>query len=181
MGFDLKDNLWKFRFLFSLPVTTRSDSQLAQPRSHTPIKMFHQRIFMTLSFTVSEEMEINFWISQLHISSLGVTSPKTFDVTVHISSVYNMYLFQVKHISNKKDLRHWKFRIWNLFFNNRKSTSGMVNNSEYLKTDLIMWYKFWIEKINYEIFNFLHFRWRLEVMTKICLTPYGQPQLRDLS
>jgi hypothetical protein len=46
-------------------------------------------------------MEINFWISQLHISSSEVTFPKSFDDAVDISSVYNMYLFQFKHFSNK--------------------------------------------------------------------------------
>jgi hypothetical protein len=38
---------------------------------------------------------------QFHISSPEFTFPKTFDVAVDISTVYNMYLFQVKHFSNK--------------------------------------------------------------------------------
>jgi hypothetical protein len=32
-----------------------------------------------------------------------------------IFSVNNIYQIQVRHLSNKEDLRYWKLRIWNLF------------------------------------------------------------------
>jgi hypothetical protein len=53
----------------------------------------------------------NFFISQLHISSPEVTFPKSFDVAADISSVYKMYLFQVKHFSNKYYLNQRKSEV----------------------------------------------------------------------
>jgi hypothetical protein len=61
-----------------------------------------------------------------HLSSISHDRmwffPFFFYVVLDIYSVYNIYQFQVKHFSNKKDLRHWKLRIWNFFCNNRKLT-----------------------------------------------------------
>jgi hypothetical protein len=56
-------------------------------------------------------MEKKIWNSKLHILWPEMNSSKSFDVFLDISSVYNIYGFQVKHFSNKKDLKHWKLKL----------------------------------------------------------------------
>jgi hypothetical protein len=65
---------------------------MVNPQLHTPIeRSIIPENFMTLSFTVSEKMEKQFWISLLRISKPEVTFEKEWKDTLHISGVNNIY------------------------------------------------------------------------------------------